>query len=297
MLARKSQSAMEYLMTYGWAILIIAVVLGAIYSLGLFNGATLAPRSSPGSCQVFRPNGPGTTQYISLAGTCTNEIPQYAAKFIGTGSYVTMNPSMLNSACFGTVSLWFNRNSWPNSGGTYTTLLTKSDGVAWNNDHIQISQDSGGNVIDLEIANDVASTTGAIQTPTVSTGRWYQIAMTWNGVALVGYLNGASIGSVSTTICEPSDSNLFAIGEGAGGGARYFNGSIANVQIYNASLDSNSIQALYVSGVGGSPINLQSLVAWYPLNGNANDYSGNLNNGASTAVTYTNQWLGGYTIP
>ncbi len=33
------QSAMEYLMTYGWAILIIAVVLGALYALGVFGGA------------------------------------------------------------------------------------------------------------------------------------------------------------------------------------------------------------------------------------------------------------------
>jgi hypothetical protein len=30
---------MEYLMTYGWAILIIAVVLGAMFSLGIFGGA------------------------------------------------------------------------------------------------------------------------------------------------------------------------------------------------------------------------------------------------------------------
>ncbi len=37
--ALRSQSAMEYLMTYGWAILIVAVVLGALYSLGIFNGA------------------------------------------------------------------------------------------------------------------------------------------------------------------------------------------------------------------------------------------------------------------
>jgi DNA-binding beta-propeller fold protein YncE len=35
----KAQSAMEYLMTYGWAILIVAVVLGALYSLGIFNGS------------------------------------------------------------------------------------------------------------------------------------------------------------------------------------------------------------------------------------------------------------------
>jgi hypothetical protein len=38
---RKAQSAMEYLMTYGWAILIIAVVLGALFSLGVFSGSNL----------------------------------------------------------------------------------------------------------------------------------------------------------------------------------------------------------------------------------------------------------------
>jgi len=37
----KAQSAMEYLMTYGWAILIIAVVLGALFSLGVFSGSSL----------------------------------------------------------------------------------------------------------------------------------------------------------------------------------------------------------------------------------------------------------------
>jgi hypothetical protein len=37
--SKKAQSAMEYLMTYGWAILIIAVVLGALFSLGVFSGS------------------------------------------------------------------------------------------------------------------------------------------------------------------------------------------------------------------------------------------------------------------
>jgi hypothetical protein len=32
---------MEYLMTYGWAILIIAVVLGVLFSLGVFSGSSL----------------------------------------------------------------------------------------------------------------------------------------------------------------------------------------------------------------------------------------------------------------
>ncbi len=34
----KAQSAMEYLMTYGWAILIIAIVLATLFELGIFNG-------------------------------------------------------------------------------------------------------------------------------------------------------------------------------------------------------------------------------------------------------------------
>ena len=45
--AFRLQSAMEYLMTYGWAILIIAVVLGALFSLGIFNPAFLAPKVQP----------------------------------------------------------------------------------------------------------------------------------------------------------------------------------------------------------------------------------------------------------
>jgi len=34
----KAQSAMEYLMTYGWAILIVIVVVAALYSMGVFSG-------------------------------------------------------------------------------------------------------------------------------------------------------------------------------------------------------------------------------------------------------------------
>lgn len=32
---RKAQTALEYLMTYGWAILIVIIVVGALYALGL----------------------------------------------------------------------------------------------------------------------------------------------------------------------------------------------------------------------------------------------------------------------
>ncbi len=43
----KAQSAMEYLMTYGWAILIIAIVLVSLFELGIFGSSSL---SGNGSC-------------------------------------------------------------------------------------------------------------------------------------------------------------------------------------------------------------------------------------------------------
>jgi hypothetical protein len=58
-----------------------------------------------------------------------------------------------------------------------------------------------------------------------------------------------------------------------------FNGSIANIQIYNTALTPQEIQYLYQQGLGGGPVRLQNLVAWWPLNGDAKDYSGNNNHG------------------
>ena len=77
----------------------------------------------------------------------------------------------------------------------------------------------------------------------------------------------------------------------------YFSGDLADVQIYNTSLSANSISSLYIEGIGGAPINTRNLVGWWPLNDNANDYSGNGDNGVATSVFYTTNWDNGYTQP
>ncbi len=51
----KLQSAMEYLMTYGWALLIISIVIVALVSIGIFNGSPLGTTciASPGfTCAI-----------------------------------------------------------------------------------------------------------------------------------------------------------------------------------------------------------------------------------------------------
>ena len=43
----KGQSAMEYLMTYGWAILVVVAVVAALYGLGVFKVGSGTVKCSP----------------------------------------------------------------------------------------------------------------------------------------------------------------------------------------------------------------------------------------------------------
>jgi hypothetical protein len=52
-------------------------------------------------------------------------------------------------------------------------------------------------------------------------------------------------------------------------------GRIANVQLYSTALTPQEVKYLYQQGLGGAPIRIGSLVGWWPLNGDAKDYSGN----------------------
>jgi len=88
------------------------------------------------------------------------------------------------------------------------------------------------------------------------------------------------------------------IGGSSGDGDSPMVGELADIQIYNTSLTPAEIEELYLEGIGGAPIDLQHLVGWWPLNGNANDYSGNGNNGQIVGnVTFVSNWWSGYTPP
>ncbi len=124
------------------------------------------------------------------------------------------------------------------------------------------------------------------------------INLTINGVTGISVLDRCS-----------SNSNSLVIGS-ANGNGDFFNGSITNVQIYGGTLTSAQRLQLFNEGVFGLPItNNANLMGWYPLQGNANDYSGNNNknvfannvtypyfsglyafNGLSTVSSSTNEW-------
>jgi hypothetical protein len=53
---KKAQSAMEYLMTYGWAILIVIIVAAALFALGVFNPSTYTGRAATGFGELGTPS-------------------------------------------------------------------------------------------------------------------------------------------------------------------------------------------------------------------------------------------------
>ena len=61
---KKAQSAMEYLMTYGWAILIVIVVVSALYAMGVFT-----PTTSVACSPCF-----ATTDFVYLDHDATNVV-------------------------------------------------------------------------------------------------------------------------------------------------------------------------------------------------------------------------------
>ncbi len=81
------QSAMEYLMTYGWAILLVAIALGALWELGFFGNS-----ASPVYCDGASGFGCSNVQLYSN-GTMTLSIIYFGSGILNvTGFSCTESP-------------------------------------------------------------------------------------------------------------------------------------------------------------------------------------------------------------
>ncbi len=94
----KAQSAMEYLMTYGWAILIIAIVLAALYILGVFNGSAFIGTTctaTSGALCTSPIAAPGNFT-VTLGQVSTTDWANTSFAFVPTGSVMPATSNMLS---------------------------------------------------------------------------------------------------------------------------------------------------------------------------------------------------------
>lgn len=305
---RNAQSAMEFVVSYGWVFIIIMIVLAALYSAGIFSGKSVQPRAPPGECQVYRGKGPGSVSSINLVGVCNGELPKFVTAFGYYGGFLEFGNSNISVPRTNFMPLYANGSSnqitmtgWILSGpqgDTQTAFaygnFTGYPGPPWNAIFI--------NTNESPICNDgmfeaVYSYVNCMYSKPIPLNTWMFVAIEYNGTDAIAYsvINGNVIrtsgsANLGSSFRIPAHSSVLI--------STPWNGIISNVQLYNTTLSENSVLSLYGEGLGGAPINLKNLVGWWPLNGNIHDYSGNGNDG----VPYNSAALSGsyefnYTTP
>jgi len=209
------------------------------------------------------------------------------AGFSGSGYIMQSNgfAFMNNAIQQATISIWVNPSS-PN-GDIVDELGQSTINSGWHDTWIDLVN---GNVY-IRVWG-----LGCVSLGSIPLNSWSNIVMTlsYNGVSLnySGYINGVYKNSGVGTRSVPGGTTqmYYPLGPSdstnCGDGGAAFSGEMANYQFYNTSLSKSQINSIYMNGVNGAPVNLQSIVLWYPLLGNANDYSGLGNNGTSYNVYY-----------
>lgn len=300
----ESQGATEFLITYGWSILIIAGVMIVLYALQVFTVADL--RARPGLCRVVRPYGPYTGSDVALFGVCGSMLPDSVAGFSpagtctgnGAGScsfpeyiYIRpIRPGILQNSFTITAWIYWYGPSATHCQGIFDSLPSPSSGFGL----FGYGGNNGACGV-LWINGSYVKWPGAFYNFTP--GSWQFIAAEYDkntGVATV--FNNTRVFSTSNQGSRGIDTgNASTIGAvyWTSGKIYPFNGMIADVQLYNTSLSPQAVDGLYNESIGGAPIQTNNLVGWWQLNMNPYDYSGNFNNGTAYNVTYTSDYPAG----
>jgi hypothetical protein len=178
-----------------------------------------------------------------------------------TQEYVSCNQITLNNLASGSIVAYANFTSVGN-GGMICTRQHDGTGT-YAAFGIGTYIDSGGNA-----QNGVAGTlywhgnngvTQAASTSTISTGKWYQIAVTFNSSAANFYINDAAAGTTSGNYSIPNDAsatNMIIggfISSGSFGFNQGLNAYLASLLVYNRVLSASEISAVLNETRAGNP--------------------------------------------
>lgn len=140
---------------------------------------------------------------------------------------------------------------------------------------------------------------GCVNLGQIPLNRWSNIVLegrlaSGTTMTYTGYINGVTAGSEAGVRSTPGAGSAMYYPLGMGDGANCniagvpvsFDGNMANYQFYNLSLTDSQIIRLYQEGAPGAPVQSYGLRGWWPLNGNANDYSVYNNQATANAINY-----------
>jgi hypothetical protein len=207
----------------------------------------------------------------------------------GSGMYISSLDNFPLANSNRTVSVWFKSNL-PYPGGN-RELFSYGDNTFGTRFGIMLN----GSSIGVEYMN------GSVLTTFVPDNNWHNITVTYNGSGSSGiliYLDGTL---KTTTISNPIGTlntlNSFIKTIGRLDNIYNFSGNYDDIGIWNRALTQQEITNLYNSSLPQTaclPANIPTtgLVGYWPFCGNANDESGNANNGTVNGATLTTDRFG-----
>lgn len=260
------------------------------------NHATVVPSTAP----VWIENG---------------MIGKGAYQFDGSNDYVRVENNIITSPTKLTIAAWFNKQG---EGSNYECVIHRGTDSSIGNTEFWLGV-SANDFLTATIGARTGVGWAAGETAVkVVLNKWYHLAATWDGTTVRVYIDGELDKSYALASYSNANSPT-RLGASNDGTAYQYNGLIDDVRIYSTALSASEVKELYqtratvdeggnlsVMGVnyGGNTVEIATngvlnakdfsevgitdgLVAWYPLDGNARDYTMNRNdgtvNGASVA--------------
>ncbi|MDE1762276.1 MAG: PQQ-binding-like beta-propeller repeat protein, partial [Candidatus Micrarchaeota archaeon] len=273
---------------------ISAIAYGKLYTAIGGNLIVYGACATPSSGSLL---SIAATLYLNGQGSCADALIDYAypmsnysifinntfapamniASFTGTNSYIE-NPynALVSNDINYTVTAWVDPASLPASNSVIYSEGTPGATLLF-------TINSNGNL--AMAAKNGATWINFTSSFVVPTNKWsFVVFQLSNGGAGSGnfkiYLNsqsqqGSGQQGTSTASFYTMGYNVGSLG--ASGKPFAYTGSIANLEVYNSLLNQNKVINIYQGGVQGAPMQNSNLVAWYPLDGDANDYGGSYN--------------------
>jgi hypothetical protein len=218
-----------------------------------------------------------------------------AYNFNGISNKIEVNDnSQLQLTTF-TVSLWVNATSGYSlvnkSNWSDGSLETFNIGLGTNLLNSSIKMNS--NCFAGQGWNNITTNTGSLY------NSWKHIVVVFNGSNVKHFINGVQVNSQPLVgLMDTCFGGKLKFGAWWQSSPDYLNGKLDDIGIWNRALTQQEITAMYngvtysdtCNAVSGSLIN--GLVAYYPFCGNANDQSGNGNNGAVNGAILTTDRFG-----
>lgn len=246
-----------------------------------------------GGCAALLLNASYNSKNVAILINGTYAPSLFAAKFNGVNSRIIVNSSKKYPLSRITIAGWVNVQAFNSSNGVqeWWTNIQESPTIGLQSyPNTYPGYTSTTFTFFLHNASDAGYGCGV---GGIRLNKWYFVVERVNGTNANLTVNN---GQYTCNFNYQNDAGYISLPDIGGyalsytGAGDIMYGEEEGVQMYDTVLTPSLIQELYSEGPGGLPIaNLSDvLIGWWPLNGNANDYSGNGNVGYPYFMSYGN---------